>query len=514
MAAFKLLVDTNVVIALEDPQPVQASLAELFRLCNEHSIGLFVDGANYDDVARDRDEQRRKITLSKLEKFQKLRNIPLQNESALVARFGAINSENDRSDVRLLATLESKAIDFLVTADIGLHKRAEKASLGSSVLTIEEALTWLKQSFVTKSVALPHVVERKAYELSQTDAMFASLRLDYPTFDEWFDKCKRQHRDCWVLEIDDEVAGLVIRKDEIHAEAQTHHRGPKILKICTFKVREEFQGEKFGELLLKQILWHAQHNSYDLAYITAFPKHEFLIDLLKYYGFQETMTLGNGEIVLEKPLLKGPPPPLSQSAFEFDRLNYPRFHDGQEVGKFCIPIQADYHRRLFPEIAFGRELPLFPTETFGPILSRGGSRTPGNTIRKVYLCRAKTTRIKPGDILFFYMSKDESLAATQSITTISIAEQVINVSNTDDLIRLTAKRSVFSADEMGAMGATPAEPVKVIDFLLVGHTQPPIQLSTLVTSGVFSNRPPQSIAQLSEERYQMLKPLVRLGFDL
>jgi hypothetical protein len=52
----------------------------------------------------------------------------------------------------------------------------------------------------------------------------------------------------------------------------------------------------------------------------------------------------------------------------------------------------------------------------------------------------------PGDVLFFYMSKDESYAATQSITTIGIAEQVINVSTVDDLVRHTAKRSVFSAD--------------------------------------------------------------------
>src|SRR3954452_8007253 len=108
MADFKLLVDTNVVIALEDPRPVQASLAELVRLCNEYSVGLFVEGANYDDVARDRDDQRRQVTQSKLEKFQKLRNVPMPSEAELLARFGAIKSENDRSDVRLLVALESK----------------------------------------------------------------------------------------------------------------------------------------------------------------------------------------------------------------------------------------------------------------------------------------------------------------------------------------------------------------------------------------------------------------------
>ena len=101
------------VIGLEDAQPVQASLAELVRLSAEHGIGLFVDGANYDDVARDKDERRRAVTLSKLAKFQQLRGIPLQTEPELVARFGAINSENDRSDVRFLAALDAKAADFV-----------------------------------------------------------------------------------------------------------------------------------------------------------------------------------------------------------------------------------------------------------------------------------------------------------------------------------------------------------------------------------------------------------------
>jgi hypothetical protein len=514
MSNFKLLVDTNIVIALEDPQPVQASLAELVRLSGEYGVGLFVDGANYDDVARDRDESRRQITLSKLNKFQKLRVIPLPDETTLAARFGTINTENDRSDVRLLAILDAKAVDFLITRDIGLSRRAVRAGLGASVLTVDEALQWLKQTFVAKAVVLPYVAQRKAYELDQKNTIFASLQSDYPGFDHWFDKCRHEHRECWVLEVDGDIAGLVIRKDENHHQAKTLHLGPKILKVCTFKVREEFLGEKFGELLLKQVLWHAQLNTYDLVYVTAFPKHDFLIGLLKYYGFAETKQLPNGEVMLEKVILKGLLPVLNQTAFDFDRLHYPRFHDGECVRKFCVPIQPDYHRKLFPEIAFGRELPLFPTAEFGPILSQGADRTPGNTIRKVYLCRAKTTMVRPGDVLLFYMSKDERYAATQSITTIGIAEQVINVSTADDLVRHTAKRSVFSADDLAGMNARPASPIKVIDFLLIGHLQPAVPLSDLLAQGVFNNRPPQSIAELAETRYKVLKPSLRIGFDL
>ena len=172
--------------------------------------------------------------------------------------------------------------------------------MGASVLTVEEALQWLKQTFSEKSVSLPYVVERKAYETRQDHAIFSSLRADYPGFDQWFDKCRKQHRDCWVLEIENEIAGLVIRKDENYAEAGTRNPGPKVLKICTFKVRDEFQGEKFGELALKQVLWFVQRNSYDLTYVTAYPKHAFLIDMLAFYGFRETMKIDSGEIVLEK----------------------------------------------------------------------------------------------------------------------------------------------------------------------------------------------------------------------
>jgi rRNA-processing protein FCF1 len=75
------------------------------------------------------DDARRAVTLSKLAKFQKLRGVPVPDEAQLVTRFGTINSNNDRSDVRLLRSLDAKAIDFLVTQDIGLHRRAEKAGV-------------------------------------------------------------------------------------------------------------------------------------------------------------------------------------------------------------------------------------------------------------------------------------------------------------------------------------------------------------------------------------------------
>jgi hypothetical protein len=54
---------------------------------------------------------------------------------------------------------------------------------------------------------------------------------------------------------------------------------------------------------------------------------------------------------------------------------------------FCVPIRNEYHQKLFPELAIPFPLPLFGDEPDFIVPTRG-SRMPGNTIRKVYLCRA------------------------------------------------------------------------------------------------------------------------------
>ena len=113
-------------------------------------------------------------------------------------------------------------------------------------------------------------------------------------------KCRKEHRDCWTLEVEGAIAGVAIRKEETHAEAGTQGVGPKILKLCTFKVRDEFQGEKFGELLLKQIIWFSQRNNFNLIYVTTFPKHAALLELLAYYGFKRTKKYKDRRMVVGK----------------------------------------------------------------------------------------------------------------------------------------------------------------------------------------------------------------------
>jgi hypothetical protein len=84
--------------------------------------------------------------------------------------------------------------------------------------------------------------------------------------------------------------------------------------------------------------------------------------------------------------------------------------------------------------------------------------------------------------------------------------------STDDLVHLTAKRSVFSAAELEGFNATPDNPMKVIDFLLVGHAEHPISLDVLLDKGVFSGRPPQSICESLRGTVPSAQAVVAIGF--
>ena len=518
MSAFKFLIDTNIVIGLEDNRPVDAGLTELSRRCSANGVRLFVDAAVDDDIQRDPDTARRAVTLSKLERFERLRGLVYPDDAELTRIYGSIGSPNDRSDCRLLFCIDRKAADFLITRDTGLLRRARRVGLGASVLSVDDAIVWLRQTYEPTSVDLPYVVEREAYAIDRRDALFDSLRADYPGFDAWFDeKCAKAHRKCWVVEVAGVMAGIVIRKEETRAEAKVvKSAGARILKLCTFKMREEFRGEKFGEQLLKQCLWFAQANGYDVVYVTAFADKDDLRLLLEAYGFLATGRQDNGELVLEKVMRKGPLDVGGQTdILAFDRASYPRFYDGERVAKYCVPIQGDYHAKLFPEISFARPLPLFsgadlPRER---TVTPHQERTPGNTIRKVYLCRAQARGLRPGDILLFYMSQDDLLEASQSITTIGIVEQWRESRTLEELMLFTARRSVFSQDELSRLQKARSTPVKVIDFLLVGHLATPVGLKQLLEEGIFNGRPPQSISELGERRYQRLRAHLNLGFQ-
>lgn len=515
MAGLKLLLDTNILIALEDPKPLEPALAALSQKAQLHGLMLFIDEAAVRDVERDSDVVRRERTLSKLRRFPMLEGVAHTPDAELEVRFGPHKNDNDRCDVLMLDSLQLGVVDFLVSEDLGLHKRSARSGLGDRVFRISDALSWIRRTFEPQEFRLPYVLAKKAHQITLSDPIFDSLRDDYNGFDGWFEsKCRRQHRDCWVIEIDQQLAGLVIRKDESRKDANITFSGERVLKICTFKISPNFRGEKLGEHMLKKVLWFAQANRYDVVYLTAFRKHDFLIELLNLFGFVVTQTLSTGELMLERCMHHQAEVKLApgESALSKDLAIYPRYYSGPDVGAFVVPIQPQFHVTLFPEIAEGRPLPLFPADKY-VVEAGGGPRTPGNTIRKVYVCRAATRQLRAGDVLLFYLSKSEGLLRSQSVTSIGVVENVELAASANDLMRCVGRRSVYTRDDLIRMNPSDSSVILVIDFLLIGHVSPPVSLSALIGLGVFSSRPPQSIARIDGAAFRRLQPSLSIALS-
>lgn len=505
MSQQSYLIDTNILIGLEDHHKVEAAYARFHALASEHKADIYVHEAAKDDIARDQNVERRNISLSKIAKYRVLKKRHGLTAAELQNAFGPLKKPNDVVDATLLHALESDASDFLVTQDKGLHERAQarSADLARRVLFVADATELLIQTYEPKAVPIRHVAEVKAHEIDHRAPFFGSLRDGYPEFDDWWrKKCVKQHRSCWVVYDDVHragLAGLIVRKDESANDTDAVSSAEKILKICTFKVAPESRGVKLGELLLKQVLWYAQANEYDLAYLTTYEDQASLMDLLEYYGFKNAGANQNGEFIYERVFSPDALPPTEDVApFDRARQNYPRFPFSEDTRGFGIPIKEGYHDTLYPDLFAGASGAEAPTR-------------PGNTIRKVYLCRAQSQLGPPGSLLFFYKGVSKE-PPSQAITALGILESMKLAHSTKDLMQMTGGRSVYSKEELEAWSATPERPVKVINYLLAAYVDPPVSLNELEDMGVVNRHPPQSIYELRHDLLAGLVARSNLGF--
>ena len=77
MTATRFLIDTNIFILLEDTtHPVPPAHAQFCKKCSEKSIQLCLHPASRQDISRDSDILRKISSLSKLDKYASLNDIP------------------------------------------------------------------------------------------------------------------------------------------------------------------------------------------------------------------------------------------------------------------------------------------------------------------------------------------------------------------------------------------------------------------------------------------------------
>ncbi|HML90622.1 MAG TPA: PIN domain-containing protein [Methylomusa anaerophila] len=487
-ADVNIVLDTNIFIYREDNAIPSNKLTELLRVCAELNIKTIIHPSSIEDLRRDKNEERKKIMLSKLSAYPILSDPPLaDNDQEFIDTVGVANS-HDTIDNNILYSVYRNAVDFLITEDKGIYRKARKIGLEDRVFDIEEAIKYLKKYFLNENVYQPLAIKVvHLYHLDLNDKIFNSLKQDYPGFELWWRKKSREGTKARVNILEDGSLGaILIWKVEREAIAsQPPLPIKKRLKISTFKVTNS--GFKIGELFLKMSVEYAMKNEIGEVYLTHFTvSNDELVRLIEDFGFYRVAKLGEEDVYLKNIIVTEFSCYTELSPVEISRKYYPSFYDGEDVKKFIVPILPKYHQKLFVEIA--KQDSLFGADEFC---------VEGNTIKKAYLCHSQSKKMEAGDILLFYESR-----TAKGIRAIGIIENVYyRVQDIQEIIRLVGKRSVYKVKDIERIAL---KPTTVIIFRWHFYLPNFISYLYLVRNRILSG-PPQSILEISHEKYELIK---------
>lgn len=481
-----ILIDTNIFIPLEltspsDIEPETHVINEFYRNSKELGYHIFLLDMQKKDVESDKNENRKSLRLMAFEKYEILENV--KTTELISENFSNISHDShDYIDVALLNALCANAVSILVTNDEGIHKKAKRIGKDDFVYYLADALDFINNQLpknLNVDITHPIIKKEKCYNLDIKDHFFDSLRGDYngEEFNKWFiEKCQKSHRDCLVIQDNGRLVGLCIYK----FEEPSYEMNGTILKICTFKLSAS--GNKLGELLLRKLFDYSYNSNVDWIYVTAYEEN-YICHFFENFGFERYSKVkeDTGEFIFRKQMK----PQLSDistlTPLKFDIKFCPRyFNETQDA--FLVPVIEHYHDMLFPETQ--KQSALFPEFDYENSFS--------NAMRKAYLCKSNSNLLHESSILFFYKTH-----ALGTIKTCGIVEKIERLHNTDDIISIIGKRTVYKRQEIEEM-CRGEKDVLVILFRQAENFQNEIRIKDLQSANLI-NGVPQTITKLSEE---------------
>jgi L-amino acid N-acyltransferase YncA len=480
--AMKLLLDTNAIIPAEPVSPENIELqspvvADLLRLIAEGKHQHYIHPASIDELEGDQTPSRRQARRILVSKYPRLPAPPKTIHESILDKLSELpQNTHEQTDCLLLTCVVVDAVDYLVTEDRGIHRKARTLDIAERVLSISDAVAALR-GLLEKIPSPPPAVHRVlCHEINDSDRIFDTLRIDYQEFGDWLKKCKLEHRPAWIIKVHGGFyAGICIMKKE--ADSVYGLKSPT-LKICTFKVSDQHRGRRYGELLLKAVFDYISSNHIRSTYLTVFDHHSELVWLLEAFGFQKIAVNPNGESVMAKQFLCNEFETETLSCLDAHIRYGPPFIKLSGNKVFIVPIKPQWHALLFPELT--EQTSLF-----------AGTYPFGNSIMKAYLCNSNIRRISPGDILLFYQSNN-----AKSVSPLGVVEKTLISAEGPEIQRFVGKRTVFSSLDITAMCRGGKEILAIL-FRQDRNLIPPLTLDALKQAGLL-NGPPMSIVEVKE----------------
>ena len=487
----RILLDTNILILRENNHVIPSNVAQLMSLLNGlENCSIHVHPLSIAEINKDQNIQRRDVNLSKITSYAVLNDYPdYQSDIIYNQAVNTPKSSNDIVDNQLLYCVYRNIVDYLITEDQELLSKADILGL-ETVINTNEAITVFEQFYpVTNINLLQSFINDKAFNFNLQDDIFDSLKEEYHEFPTWWKKIA--NRNVYAYKSSEgKINALLIPKIETNEtiDCIPYLKYNKVLKICLFKVASHAQGLKLGERLLRIAFDFAINNNIEDIYLTHFCKEkDYLVHLIEGFGFYKYGVNSRGEGVFIKRIIKDKNDNNTDMSY-LNKRYFPSFCSDTSISKHIVPIQPEFHEKLFPDYT--------PTVKQMKLDILRDTPSEGNSIKKAYICNANTTKIKQNDILLFYRTHD-----VMSITTLGIVESVYyKQKNPDEILKLIAKRTVFSFDEISKLCSSD---VLVILFNQNFHLKNDFSYDKLLKNNIVSG-PIQTITEIDTEEYKKI----------
>lgn len=431
----RILLDTNIIIHREASRVYNQDIGLLFNWIDKLHYEKCVHPLTLEEIDSYQDEVVVNTMRVKIGNYNQLKTDSPENEKITNLR-EFDKTRNDYIDTSLLKEVFNNRVDFLITEDRGIHRKAKTLGIPEKVYKIDAFLEkCIAENPDLKDYQVLSVKKEYFGNINLKDDFFKSFLADYAEFEWWFNR--KADNISYVCITDGLVRAFLYLKvedsgSESYKDITPSFSPRKRLKIGTFKVTST--GFKLGERFLKIIFDNAMTYKVDEIYVTIFDKREEqqrLIYLLEDWGFKywgEKASSNAVEKVFVKEFQK-------QTKLDNPRHHYP-FISLKDNQKFIVPIYPEYHTELFPDSYLNNESPQNFVE----------NQPHRNALKKVYISRSYNRNLKSGDLVMFYRTGGHYQGV---VSTLGVVENVItNIRDEAHFIELCRKRSVFNDDEL------------------------------------------------------------------
>lgn len=481
-----VIFDTNILIYREDPKKLTQDMINLGKTFSElNNYKIVIHPITIVEAQETKNAKLRGQILSKLKTYKVLEG-PMQADDEFKSLFGKLQRKNDLRDLEILHSLYRGEASYIITNDKKMIKRSKIINLEKYVLSIEDAIEKFSVKDTDDYNKPIYISKKRLGQIKIEDPFFSTLKEDYNGFEKWYQKKAKKHKEAYVTYSDDMVGSFLMLKVEDETEEfegyQLKLSSQKRVKISTFKISEK--GKRLGERYMKIAIDFAIQQQVNEIYVTVFDKYRHLIRLFSDFGFKKytskrTIDL-NGIEHEELVYIKN----LSEfgNCNNVDLSIYPNINIIQRTKAYIIPIQPEYHEKLFPDYRC-HQISIFD------IL---GTTYESFAIKKVYISASKIQTMAPGDILLFYRSKD-----TKGVTSVGVVEYFYKeLDYLEDFEDIVHKRTAYTEEEYEAI----FEQHKII-VLFRHHFDliSPLSYTELSNLNIL-NGPPQTITNISLEK--------------